>query len=208
MPSNKRDKEHVFPKNLYPESKAKSKIQRLTLPACRKCNDSWANDEAHFRNILVVAGDPITPEKKELWDTTVDRSFSQIDGFKRIEDLLQQMKPIAVDGQNRHMVFPGNDERVIRVIKKIIRGLCYHHDILSPLPEEMIRADILKFEIPESLLNGMEIQHRDKEIVEYRFHVFNEIELQSVWLITFFQTVTFIAFVSMNNGAVLNTNAG
>jgi hypothetical protein len=81
-PSDKRDKEHVFPRNLYPISKASSKIQRLTIPACNKCNNSWSDDEVHFRNMLVIAGDPLSPAREELWKTTVDRSFELVDGFK------------------------------------------------------------------------------------------------------------------------------
>jgi hypothetical protein len=196
LPSDKRDKEHVFPKNLYPLSKAKSKVQRLTIPACNKCNNSWANDEVHFRNILAVAGDPTTPAKVELWNTTIDRSFSQIDGFKRLQDLLEQMKPVNLSGQDRHMVYPGNDPRVVRVVRKIVRGLSYYHNISSPLPEERIFVDILKYEVPESFLSEMEFHDRDTDIVEYRYQVLNEQEIESAWIITFFQTVTFIAIVS------------
>src|SRR5688572_17068930 len=120
-PSDKRDKEHVFPRSLYPASKANSKVQRLTIPACNKCNNSWADDEAHFRNVLVVAGDPTSPAREELWKSTVDRSFNLTDGLKRMNDLLLQMKPIKYEEQDRHMVFPGNDPKVIRVCKKIDR---------------------------------------------------------------------------------------
>ena len=196
LPSDKRDKEHVFPKNLYPPSKAGSKIQRLTIPACNKCNNSWANDEVHFRNVLVVAGDPTTPVRIELWNTTVDRSFSQVDGFKRLKDLAEQMKPVNVSGQDRHMVYPGNDARVVRIIRKIVRGLSYYHDISWPLPDERIFVDVLKYEVPDYLLNAMEFHDRDKDIVEYRFQVLNEKDIQSAWIITFFRTVPFIAIVS------------
>lgn len=198
-PSNKRDKEHVFPKNLYPPSKARSKVQRLTIPACNKCNNSWADDEAHFRNILVVAGDPTSPVREELWKSTVDRSFDLVDGFKRMNDLLLQMKPVKYGEQERHMVFPGNDPKVVRVCKKIIRGLSYYHKIDWPIPEERVFVDVLKFEFPESLLKAMEYHHRDPEIVEYRFTVINEQNIQSAWLITFFKTVTFVGWVSATN---------
>src|SRR3990172_3746850 len=53
--TTKTDKEHVFPKCLYP--KRKSKVQRLTIPSCRDCNSNWSEDEAHFRNVLVLAGE-------------------------------------------------------------------------------------------------------------------------------------------------------
>ena len=196
LPSDKRDREHVFPRSLYPPSKAKSNVQRLTVPACNKCNNSWADDEAHFRDILVIAGDPSTPEKSELWNTTVDRSFSQVDGFKRMSDLLDQMKPLDLNGQKRHIVYPANDPRVVRVIQKIVRGLSYYHNIESPLSEERISVDVLKTPIPEDLWNGMEAHERDRDIVEYRFAILNQPDIQAVWIVTFFRTVSFIAIVS------------
>ena len=50
VPKTARDKEHVIPRNLYPEGFG-PKLQRLIIPACRACNASWTEDEVHFRNI-------------------------------------------------------------------------------------------------------------------------------------------------------------
>ncbi len=197
-PSDKRDKEHVFPRNLYPPSKANSKIQMLTIPACNKCNNSWADDEVQFRNMLVVAGDPPSLVREELWKTTINRSFDLGDGFKRMNDLLSQMKYVTREERDGHMVFPGDDPRVIRVCKKIIRGLCYYHNVDWPISDERVLVDVLKFEIPKYVLDEMEYHHRDPDIVQYRFAIINNENIQSVWLITFFRTVTFIGWVSIN----------
>lgn len=193
---DKLDREHVFPKNLYPLSKAKSKVQRLTVPACDKCNNSWANDEVHFRNVLVVAGDPATSVRTELWKTTIDRSFSQIDGYKRLSDLIAQLKSITIGHQDRQIIYPGNDARVLRVVRKIVRGLHYYHKLFWPLSDDSIFVDVLKYEVPPHFLDEMELHDRDKDIVEYRFKELNEYDIQTVWIITFFQTVPFIAIVN------------
>jgi hypothetical protein len=199
IPSDKRDREHVFPKNLYPTSKRGSKTQRLTIPACNKCNNSWADDEAHFRNMLVIAGDPANEIKVELWKTTISRSFNQIDGFRRLKDLSEQMKPVLVNGKERYKVYPGKDIRVERVIKKIVRGLCYYHEIETPITEDEIFVDVLKYEIPEWMLNEMVLhEERDSDIVAYRYIVLNQDDMQSMWLITFYRTVTFISIVTIN----------
>jgi hypothetical protein len=137
-----------------------------------------------------------TPTRTELWNTTVDRSFSQVDGWKRLKELAEQLKPVTVSGQDRHMIYPGNDSRVIRIIRKIVRGLSYYHNISWPLPDNRIFVDVLKYKVPDYLLNAMEFHDRDKDIVEYRFHVLNEQDIQSAWIIAFFQTVPFIAMVS------------
>jgi hypothetical protein len=64
------DREHVFPKSLYPESKASSRVQRLTIPSCNECNNGWSDDEAHFRNVLALAGEP-NDSRRELWETKI-----------------------------------------------------------------------------------------------------------------------------------------
>jgi len=54
----KGEREHVFPRCLYPDSKSTSKTQRITVLSCTKCNNGFADDEAHFRNVLTLAGEP------------------------------------------------------------------------------------------------------------------------------------------------------
>src|SRR5574341_831685 len=142
------DKEHVFPKNLYPESKATSRVQRLTIASCNVCNNGWSEDEAHFRNILALAGEP-NDSRRELWETTIHRSFWKTDGPRRIQDLVNSMRPAEVDGQPRHKVYPGEDRRVVRVVKKVVRRLGHHHGIMSAVPESRVGVDVMKYRIPD-----------------------------------------------------------
>src|SRR6185369_2011463 len=79
-----RTRDHVFPASLYPPSKARSRVQRLTVPTCEDCNKSFSDDEAHFRNVIAIAGEP-NPAVHEIW-AAVMRSFYQPDGRRRLED--------------------------------------------------------------------------------------------------------------------------
>jgi hypothetical protein len=189
------DREHVFPKCLYPPSN-KSKIQLLTVPACNDCNNSWSNDEAHFRNMLVLAGEYPNAPRQELWETKIQRSFDERDGLKRRNDLIAKMKPTKVNNNNeRYMIFPGDDERVMRVVKKIIRGLCHYHEIMSPVSDQHVWASVMEFMVPQDLLEQTSYHHREIGIVEYRYELSKEKGTNSNWLITFFQQVTFIGIV-------------
>lgn len=190
-------KEHAIPKCLYPYSKAKSKVQRITIPSCHTCNNGFSDDEVHFRNILLIAGEP-NDAVKELWETTMHRSFYQVDGQKRAHDLFLQMKPIQITGNNRYMIYPGKDQRVIRVIRKIVRGLAFYHNILTPISEKRIWVDVMQYTVPQEYLKMMMYQHREKDICEYRFHVLQENDIHSVWIITFFERCTFVALISMS----------
>jgi hypothetical protein len=77
---------------------------------------------------------------QELWGTTVTRSLDQPDGTRRARELFEHLEPVMVEGQNRHMIYPGRDERVMRIVKKIVRGLSHYHEIESALSEGRIRA--------------------------------------------------------------------
>ena len=137
------EREHVISKCLYPPSKANSKVQRLTVPACRGCNGSWADDEAHFRNVLLVSGesnDPVT----ELWNGPAARGFRDVDGLRRLRDLASLLRPVVVDGQPRHMIYPAQDPRVLRVVRKVVRGLSYHHELWAPVSDGRVWADVMR----------------------------------------------------------------
>ena len=195
------DREHVFPKNLYPESKIKSRVQRLTIPSCNVCNNGWSDDEAHFRNVLALSGEP-NNSRRELWETTVKRSFRQIDGPRRVQDIVSTWRQVEVDGRVRHMIYPGEDNRVVRVVKKIVRGLCHHHQIMSAVPESRVWVDVMKYRTPDEFLGQMAYDHREPDIAEYRYSVIEEVGIQSAWLITFFERVTFIGIVLNSEGGV------
>lgn len=192
-------KDHVIPKSLYPTT---SSVQRITVKTCYDCNNGIADDEAHFRNIILVAGEA-NEAVTELWQTAM-RGFRQTDGKRRFLDFEAQLQLVEVENAKRHMVYPGQDERVVRVIKKIIRGLCHYHKLLSPIPESQVWADISKFKIPIEYLEMMQEYSYEPEIVSYKYFLFDEVNedredglelLHSFWLITFFQRTTFIASV-------------
>ena len=189
-------RDHVIPSCLYPPSKYTSKVQRLTVPACDRCNGSWADDEPHFKSMLELAGDS-NAVVKELFPITL-RSFEKEDGERRLEDLYQQMKPIATAEGQRNMVFLGDNHRVMRVVKKVIRGLSYHHRVLWPVSEEQVFADVLKYVVPQELLDIMQVQDRDKDVIEYRYGrhgIWNSMGIHSIWLLTFVRRTTFIGVV-------------
>ncbi|MGH2361790.1 MAG: hypothetical protein ACRDGM_14770 [bacterium] len=106
------------------------------------------------------------------------------------------MKPVETTEGTRHMVYPGRDDRVLRIIRKIVRGLWHHHGIMSPVHDQQVRADVLKYGVPAELLAEMSYHHLEKDIFEYRYTVLGESEIHSAWLLTFFERRTFIATVA------------
>ncbi|MBN2285976.1 MAG: hypothetical protein JXI43_05980 [Tissierellales bacterium] len=169
----------------------------MTIPSCNECNKGWSDNEVHFRNVLALAGEP-NEARRELWETTIRRSFEKEDGIRRVRDLVEILHSVEIEGNDRQMVYPGQDERVLRIIKKIIRGLCHYHGVISAVSEKRIWADILKYKIPEEFLPEMAYEHREQDIAEYRYQILHEYGINSAWLITFFQRVNFVGTVSMS----------
>ncbi len=163
---------HVPPTALYPPSKAASRVQRITVPACLPCNGSFTNDEVHFRNILQISGDP-TPIVRELWEGKTRRSFEYVDGRRRARDMLDCVEEVETSRGWVQMVFPGRDPRVMRVVRKIVRGLCHHHGLLSPVSDDQVWYDVQRFELAPRFLTEFESAHVDPDI-------------HSGWLLRFF----------------------
>jgi hypothetical protein len=191
----KTENEHVFPSCLYPKSKAGSTVQRLTVKACRECNGSWSDDEAHFRNVLVLSGDNPNEPRQELWQGPINRSFDEPDGQKRISDLLEIIRPIMTENGERHLIYPGEDKRVLRVVRKVIRGLAHFHGLVPYVSDEKVWADVLKYDVPGGLLKGLSYQHREPDIAEYLFEKTKDGEIHSAWMIRFFEAPTFVGLV-------------
>ena len=189
------EREHAIPRCLYPLSRAKSRVQRITVPSCVACNRGWADDEAQFRNVLVLSGEP-NAAVQELWETTARRSFHEVDGRRRLQDLLDRMVPVQVEGQDRWMIYPARDERVLRVLRKIVRGLSHFHGVESAVSEERVWVDVMKYRIPEELVADIKFHHREPDVCEYWYEAYDDGEVSSVWLLRFFERRVFVGSVS------------
>ena len=67
---------------------------------------------------------------------------------------------------------------------------------MSAVPESRVWTDVMKYRMPEELFAGMAYAHREPDIAEYRYAAIEKEGIQSVWLITFYERVTFIGIVS------------
>jgi hypothetical protein len=193
-------KEHVIPRMLYPLSKANSRVQRLTIPACEKCNHGWSDDEAHFRNILMLSGEP-NQVVTELFNSSVIRGLNEKDGKRRVADLWKIMIPEQTETGERHRIYPALDKRFLRILRKIVRGL-YFYNFGTHISDEKVSVDILRFSIPPEIIEITPILHQEEDIFKYQvfeFDNFDDIPMQSVWLITFFENKRFIAHIGKSN---------
>jgi hypothetical protein len=50
---NPRTKGHVLQDSMYPES-GFEKVQRITVPECKRCGEIWKDAEDNFRSLMVL----------------------------------------------------------------------------------------------------------------------------------------------------------
>jgi hypothetical protein len=193
--ARKKSRDHVIPRCLYPASKATSKVQRITVSACHRCNSGWSDDEPHFRNVLLLCGEP-TLAARELWGSGTRHSLDEVDGHRRTADVARLFVHSEVDGQARQTVYPAKDPRFRRILRKIVRGLCHHHGVLSPVADRRVWVDVLRHVVPPEISDSMEVAHCEPDICRYRYQVIDDEVSHSMWILTFFENKTFVGIVS------------
>jgi hypothetical protein len=186
--------DHVVPRSLYPASKSASRIQRITVPACKSCNNGWSDDEAHFRSVILLCGEK-NPVVHELWEGKTRRALAEADGRKRALDLAIQLVPIKTPDGDRHMIYPAKDERVTRVVRKIVRGLCHRHNLTSPVLDAQVLVDVHRFAIPPKFLDEMTRGNTDEDVLKYQFGLIEDRDIHSGWLLTFYGRTAFLCIV-------------
>lgn len=108
------------------------------------------------------------------------------------------MEVVQTLPSERHKVFPASDQRFIRVLRKIVRGLHYHHRLGHPVSDDMAGADLLRYGVPEEITQAMPSYHLGRDVFEYRFETFDQfsdISMRSGWLLTFFGNKRFAGWV-------------
>jgi hypothetical protein len=139
--------DHVVPKSFYTTSDD-HRIQRIKVSCCLKCNQEFSRDEGHFRAVLTIAGPVITPERKERWKT-VERSFTNpISGYKDLIAIREKLVSVDYQGTARFLVYPAKDERVVKIVKKIVCGLGTHDGTFG----SFVLAGRMSVEVPSSPL--------------------------------------------------------
>jgi hypothetical protein len=120
-------KDHVPPKGMFD---IENDTQRLTLPAHRECNSSFANDEEYFRDVIIQQAVALNNPYSEIVKHKIWRSWSK-NGWNRYKTLIKTSKTIIIKSKSGLVVKKGlriePDEKILkRVAIKIARGIIYN----------------------------------------------------------------------------------
>lgn len=108
------------------------------------------------------------------------------------------MRPVQTPTGDRHAIYPASDLRFLRILKKIVRGLHFHHLLGRLVSNEMVTAKLHTFVIPQEFVEIAPIFHFESDIFSYQvfdFRAVGEMPMSSFWTLTFFENKKFVAYV-------------
>ncbi len=184
--------DHVFPRGLYGDEII-GQQHLITVPSCYTCNNQWAKGEATFRNVIAVSGEP-NSAVSNLWSGKIRRGFTYRDGRSRAHEVARHLRAVP-ELPGRYMIFPAEVPGVLPIVRKITRGLCHYHGLLSPVADEQVWSDVKRFEIPPEFLQAMRTADANPQVARYRYCRVGEFGMHSAWLIEFFGRTEFLSIV-------------
>lgn len=207
-------RDHVPPKNVFSKPRPSDLI---TVPACRSCNSSASKDDEYFRLKLctsdLVGNHPAAKNNR----ATIFRSLNRPQAHGLRKSFLSDIHTVQLRTQGglylgKRLAFDVSIERIHRVVERTVRGLFFHETsqrLPSDYDVDVHSNDTLREEskeVIEELRRNILIplaQMSPNIIGEgaffYRFHIIDEDPFFSVWALTFYGQVPFLALTGPHN---------
>ncbi|MGD0462336.1 MAG: hypothetical protein ABSB74_07585 [Tepidisphaeraceae bacterium] len=141
----------------------------------------------------------MTAEREEIWGDAC-RSFQRPDGgTKDREAIAELLVPHVTSGgsdESTHKIFPLKDQRILRVLRKIVRGLTYRHtgDIIADETRVQL-IDCNVEELPELIRIAY---HVPRVFTAWAFVTdlcVGPMNIHSIWHLRFFDNALITAIV-------------
>ncbi|MBZ9703259.1 MULTISPECIES: hypothetical protein [unclassified Mesorhizobium] len=111
-------------------------------------------------------------------------------------DLIAQMRPVMHEDQERYMIYPGKDPRVVQTLRKVLRGLSHHHGIRSAVRDGEVFVDVLKVPVPLDVIDRMISAYAEPDILDYRYAVVDDTPgIESAWSLRFYERTVFVGII-------------
>lgn len=173
---------HVISKNLYPDSLPNAK--RIIVPECKECKALWEDAEPHFRNIMIAIWNPEKIAKDSRYES-MKRSLVQCDGVRRFREFTDQLVSVNTPEGDREMIYPAKDSRCNLILRRIVRGLCYHHGFGSAISDARVLCDVMRFRVSEEFQPEFTWHEISPNFFRYGYAIIRDDQFHSVWLLQF-----------------------
>ena len=208
-------KDHVPPKNVFPEPRPSDLI---TVPACDNCNKATSMDDEYFRLMLCmsdqVGHNPDARKNRETILRSLDRNEAPglRTSFLTGTRMVQVRTPAGLH-LARRLAFDVDLQRIFRIVEKTVKGLLFQefgrrfssdygvavhsNDSLSDWPAddiEELRWTILMplAQTPPKIIGD--------GVFSYRCQASEKDPFLTVWALTFYGAVSFVCLTGPANG--------
>lgn len=187
--------DHVPPRCLF----SKPRPHLITVPACEKCNNGAKLDDEYFR-IVVSAGVQDNLEGQRVWREGAIRTLRRSEKLQK--NLLSNTKAVEIITPAGVIIgaghaFKAENNRIKRVVVRIVRGLLWHHYRVKTDPQTIfdlyVDADVTP--IIETL-QLTRISSIGGTTFQYRHSTATDDPGSSIWWLRFYQHRHFVVIVS------------
>jgi hypothetical protein len=193
------ERDHVPPKCLFP---APAPNNLITVPSCRKCNQSFSKDEEYFRVIVSqIAEAQSHPATRKLLNEKILKSMTRRP--KLATKIMSSVVPVHIyDGEKFMGTGAGFDlenQSFDRVMIKIVKGLLYHEKGIRVSEAFVVKWNVIheRIKIAARLHKALEnspVHALGDNVFEYQGYVLKG-SAASFWLMRFYLGPTFYAAI-------------
>jgi hypothetical protein len=148
--------DHIPPKALFPDPRPSN---MLTVPCCKKCNESFSKDDEYFRTVLVSHASVCSDPNVRAVNDKLLRSMSRPEAAAMASAIRKSLHVVDVMSRggiylDKSPAMMVNADRINRVTNRIARGLFYiTHDYPVPMSCEVtcVFKDAA-FSVPEEFI--------------------------------------------------------
>lgn len=120
--------DHVPPKNLFPRPRPSNLI---TVPSCKRCNNSASKDDEYLRNSIVMRSDVGEHEAANMVLSTALSALARPQQRMFNREFTEGISVVWLRSMVSDLIAPAlaytvKMKRLIRVFNRIARGLYYH----------------------------------------------------------------------------------
>ncbi len=173
----------------------------ITVPSCNKCNSGFSKDDEYFRNVIVVrkdvAGHKIAAEiNKRIAEALKSPQRAKFKSYLSSQvKMVDVFTPANLYLGKQQYIFP-ETTRILRVAKRIIKGLFYHEYGRRLPPTHGVAARNLEDFSSSQQMVDLLLLTKPRNIGGEIFKFWNlldpENENISAWLFYFFQGSPFL----------------
>lgn len=185
-----RTKGHVIPDSMYPSG---TNIQRLTVPECEDCKDSWKDADDRFRILICMCTE--TPETVFQFRRCVIDAIHNHKDVPRLQWIVDHTTETTLNGKDVMRVHPDWSPDVIQVLQRITRGLLYKTKYPIEVHKTQVTVRLCDQQLPDFIEEQLDARLEKRF---FRFGIFPlppDSEDSCVVLVEFYEKIRFGCFV-------------